>query len=414
MRLGLPVEVDRPVSGDVRGRAAGGPALVVDRDGVEGHVRVRVLDVAVEDGHVAAEPHRADAGLVQQAHQLVLELRDNRVAVARADRPGDRLLGEIHRVVGRAADADADDPGRARLAAGADDRLEYELLDPLHAVGGDAHLQEAHVLGARALRHALDVEPVPVVDELPVHDREPVAGVRTGVLAGERVDGVRAQRVLQRRALRTGLQRFVDARRVEREVLADTAGVDSDARVLADEVVLVVGDLDVLDDRVEHALARDRGLPLLCVDERIPQVLRDVLQRPDVEVRRCVLDRLLEIRCDDAHARTNPSISFQCSAMPSGSTGSRPKSTPSLEAQRATSNTPPAASTTLPEKLQWSDARKTTPGTTCSGSSSPGATWRTSTRVAAAGEIAFERMPCSSPSAAVTIISPNCAILAAA
>jgi hypothetical protein len=66
-------------------------------------------------------------------------------------------------------------PGGHGLPPGADDRLEHELLDPLHAVGGDAHLQEAHVLGARALRHALDVQAVPVRDELPVHDRQPVA-----------------------------------------------------------------------------------------------------------------------------------------------------------------------------------------------------------------------------------------------
>src|SRR6266700_7775016 len=39
---------------------------------------------------------------------------------------------------------------------------------------------EAHVLGARALGHALDVEAVPLRDELPVDDREPVAGVRAG------------------------------------------------------------------------------------------------------------------------------------------------------------------------------------------------------------------------------------------
>src|SRR5579862_4298093 len=96
----LPVEVDGAVGCDVRARAPRGPALVVDRDGVQRHVRVRVLDVAVEDGHVAAEPHRADAGLVQQAHQLVLELRDDRIGVARADRTRDRLLREIHRVVG--------------------------------------------------------------------------------------------------------------------------------------------------------------------------------------------------------------------------------------------------------------------------------------------------------------------------
>src|SRR5437588_12737364 len=67
---GLSVEVGRPVGGDVRARAPRRPALVVDRDGVERHVRVRVLDVAVEDGDVAAEAHRADTGLVQEAHEL--------------------------------------------------------------------------------------------------------------------------------------------------------------------------------------------------------------------------------------------------------------------------------------------------------------------------------------------------------
>src|SRR6266404_9303861 len=49
----LPVEVGGAVGGDVRARAARGPALVVDGDGVERHVRVGVLDVAVEDGDVA-------------------------------------------------------------------------------------------------------------------------------------------------------------------------------------------------------------------------------------------------------------------------------------------------------------------------------------------------------------------------
>ena len=265
-------------------------------------MRVRVLDVAVEHRHVAAEAHRPDPGLVQQPVQLLLELRHVRVVVTRADRPGDRLLGEVHRVVGRAADADPDNPRRARLPAGADDRLEHELLDPLHAVRGNAHLQEAHVLGARALRHALDVEPVPLRDELPVHDREPVARVRAGVLARERVDGVRAQRVLQGRALGAGLQRLVDPGRVEREVLADAAGVDGDPGVLADEVRVAVRDLDVPDDRLEHALAGDGGLAVLGRGERVAQVLRNVLQRPDVEVRRGVLDGLPQIDRDSAHA----------------------------------------------------------------------------------------------------------------
>src|SRR5215207_5892297 len=162
----LPIELEVALRVDVYRRAPRGPALVVDRDRVQGHVRVRMLDVTLEHGHVAAEPHRADPGLVQETVELVLELCHDRVGVARTDRPRDRLLREVHRVIGRAADADADDPGRAWLAARADDRLEHELLDPLHPVGRDAHLQEAHVLGARPLRYALDVEPVRVLDEL--------------------------------------------------------------------------------------------------------------------------------------------------------------------------------------------------------------------------------------------------------
>src|ERR671922_1278255 len=93
-RLELAVILDLPVGGDVGARAARGPALVVDGDRIEGHVRIRVLDVALENGHVAAEPHRPDARLVQQLEQLLLQLRDDRVGVARTDRAGDRLLRE--------------------------------------------------------------------------------------------------------------------------------------------------------------------------------------------------------------------------------------------------------------------------------------------------------------------------------
>src|SRR4029079_16232359 len=64
--LELTVELDFPVGGYVDARATCGPALVVDSDRVQGHVRVRVLDMAGEHGHVAAEAHRADSRLVQQ------------------------------------------------------------------------------------------------------------------------------------------------------------------------------------------------------------------------------------------------------------------------------------------------------------------------------------------------------------
>jgi hypothetical protein len=185
----------------MRRRAARSPALVVDGDRVQGHVRVGVLDVALQHRDVPAEAHGPDPGLVQELEELLLELCHLGVRVARADGTRDRLLREVHRVIGRAADADSDDSGRARLAAGADDRVEDEALDPGHAVGRDAHLEEAHVLRARALGDALDVEPVPVGDEVPVDDRHPVSHVLARVLARKRVDGVRAQRMVDRGAL---------------------------------------------------------------------------------------------------------------------------------------------------------------------------------------------------------------------
>src|SRR6266550_6214663 len=140
--LELTVELHLPVSGHVRARSACSPTLVVDRDRVQRHVRVRMLDVALQNGDVSAEPHRPDARLVEQLVQLLLELGHMRVGIARAHRARDRFLGEIHRVVRAAADTDADDARRARFATGADDRLEHELLHALHAVGGNAHLQK--------------------------------------------------------------------------------------------------------------------------------------------------------------------------------------------------------------------------------------------------------------------------------
>src|SRR6266516_1482382 len=88
----LTVVLNLPVGTEVRGRTPRGPALVVDGDRVQRHMRVRVLDVALEHGDVAAEAHRSDPGLVEELEQLVLELRHDGVAVPRPDRAHDRLL----------------------------------------------------------------------------------------------------------------------------------------------------------------------------------------------------------------------------------------------------------------------------------------------------------------------------------
>jgi hypothetical protein len=90
---------------------------------------------------------------------------------------------------------------------------------------------------------------------------------------------------------------------MEREVLADAAVVDGDPGVLADEVLLLVRDLDVPVDRLENPDPGDGCLAVERRCERVAQVLRDVLQGPDVEVRGGVLDGLGEIGGRDrAHA----------------------------------------------------------------------------------------------------------------
>ena len=104
--------------------------------------------------------------------------------------------------------------------------------------------------------------------------------------------------MLDGRALGAVVEGLVDPRRMEREVLADPAVVDGDAGVLADEVSLLLGHLDVPEDGLEHALARDRGLGAGRLGEGVAEILRDVLERPDVEMGGGVLDDLLQIGGD--------------------------------------------------------------------------------------------------------------------
>ena len=85
--------------------------------------------------------------------------------------------------------------------------------------------------------------------------------------------------------------------------------------------------------------AGHRRLAVARVGERVAQVLRDVLQRPDVEVRGGVLDGVLQIGVDvDAH-----SLAFSAAALPAR----RPKTTHSsneLPIMRLRPCVPPAIS----------------------------------------------------------------------
>src|SRR5262249_34226145 len=69
-----------------------------------------------------------------------------------------------------------------------------------------------------------------------------------------------------------------------------------------DEVPLVVGDVDIAVDCLEHAPARHRRLSRARSVERVAEILRNVLQRPDVQMRGGILDGVLQIGLDRAHA----------------------------------------------------------------------------------------------------------------
>ena len=96
--------------------------------------------------------------------------------------------------------------------------------------------------------------------------------------------------------------------------------------------------LDVAVDRLEDALARNGRLAPARVGERVAEVLRDVLQRPDVKMRGGVLDGVLQIGGDRAHA-----LAFAAAALPAR----RPKTTHSsseLPIMRLRPCVPPAIS----------------------------------------------------------------------
>ena len=71
-------------------------------------------------------------------------------------------------------------------------------------------------------------------------------------------------------------------------------------------------DGDVLQDRLQNALSGDGRLAPCGICKRVTQVLWDVLQRPDVEVRRGIFDCGFEIGDGDrAHA-----LAFSAAALP--------------------------------------------------------------------------------------------------
>src|SRR5437764_9104577 len=96
--------------------------------------------------------------------------------------------------------------------------------------------------------------------------------------------------MLARRALAAAADRFLELEAVDLDAAADPHVVDRDARVLAEQVVGVLGDRDVADHRAEHALRAGIGLAAREPLEALLDIRRQLFQRPDVERLRRLLD----------------------------------------------------------------------------------------------------------------------------
>src|SRR5258708_30783526 len=111
------------------------------------------------------------------------------------------------------------------------------------------------------------------------------------------------------------------------------------------------------------------------------------------------------------YERGNSESSSHFSAIASGVAISAPKSTSGPTCQCIVEKCPSLARKIIPETVQELDARKATPGATCSGRSSPGVTLPVNTRVAATGEIMLTRMFAPALLAVSAFINPSWADL---
>ena len=112
------------------------------------------LNIEAERRGFPAEALRADPRFIDRAEHILLEPGINRVGVWLVDGPADGLFGEQGAVFKIAADANADDHGRAGVAPGLPDDVHHRLDQVFARGGGGEHLQLAHVFAAEAFgRH---------------------------------------------------------------------------------------------------------------------------------------------------------------------------------------------------------------------------------------------------------------------
>jgi hypothetical protein len=259
-------------------------------------VRVRHLDVRGDDERRAGEPHRADADVVAERGQLLLEGRDRRVGVAAADdAQAGRLLAETYARVLRATEAEPDDRRLAREAALAElhQRVDEEPLD-----AGDPVRREEHaVVGAEEppLVDRGDVDPGRLGLERVGHLGRVDADVRVEVPPRQRVDAVGPERDRRGRVRRGSAERALegDEPALDHGLVARPHVVAGQAGVGAHGPPLGGRDVPVPLHLGEHEARDPVPLALARPPHAVAVIRRDVDGRARHQLARGIFDELL-------------------------------------------------------------------------------------------------------------------------
>src|SRR5215510_10349348 len=99
------------------------PALRIDRDWIQRHMRIRHLHVDTDTRCHSAQAHRTDSQLIYHLQQLLLEAGDLGIRMVRPERPRNRVLGKSRAEISRPANSNSDDRRRAGIAPRIEDRL---------------------------------------------------------------------------------------------------------------------------------------------------------------------------------------------------------------------------------------------------------------------------------------------------
>ena len=182
------------------------PAVVGDRDEETRRQPIDRADLAADERHPAAEPHRADLEIVHRRHDRCFDVGEPQVRIDVVERAEQLLLGV--RVARRAiaADADADSARRAAFALRVPHRVEDAFPDAVERPIRAAQMRQLDgqrvlrvgVLAPAAFQNQLDLHVVafPLIE---MNDRRAGSEVVPGIFARDRIDGIRTQLSTSRR-----------------------------------------------------------------------------------------------------------------------------------------------------------------------------------------------------------------------